>query len=102
MDGVGDQFLARPAFADDQNIGVGFGDAVNYLVNILHRLAGADDVEIRSLVGQNFAEFFDFGSLIFVFEGFINENEKLLELDRLFNVVKSPGFGGFDSLSVEP
>ena len=43
VDGAGDQFLARPGFAPDEHgDGLG-GDAADFLADVLHRAAGADE-----------------------------------------------------------
>ena len=44
MDGVGDQFLADAAFAEDQHRRLGGGHLVDQPVDFLHRLGIADDV----------------------------------------------------------
>ena len=43
MDGARDHLLAGPALAQDQDVAVGRGDAVNQVAHLLHRRALADD-----------------------------------------------------------
>jgi hypothetical protein len=44
MDGAGHQLLADAALARDQHLRVGPGDALDFLAQLQHRVAAADEV----------------------------------------------------------
>ena len=52
MDRARRQFLARPAFAGNQNSGIGHRDFRNQVIDLLHRFAFADHVVLKIGVGD--------------------------------------------------
>src|SRR5215813_4402100 len=52
---VCDQLLAGAGFSDDQHVRVGVGNAVDHLVDVLHRLAAANYVRVRSAIRESTA-----------------------------------------------
>ena len=93
---VCNQFLACPRLARDQDVGVRFGDAVDRLEDVLHRLAAADDVEVRGTARQPVTQMTDFGGLRPALDCLRNQHQQFFEFDGLLDEKESSGLGRFD------
>ncbi len=93
VEGAGDEFLAGTGFAADEDIdGLG-GDASDFLVDVAHGAALADE---GILGGAAFAETDGFGHEASGGDGAGGDGEEFFHIERFEQVFESAVFGGFD------
>ncbi len=96
MQGPGDQFLAGSAFAVNQHRGGGGGHPFDHLAHGAHAGAfGHDAIQLLPVFKARLKTFV-LGDGIVIFEGALNGQHQLVELERLGDVIKRTLFHGFD------
>src|SRR6185369_4021327 len=82
---------------NDQNVRIRLRHRLDRLVNLLHRLRRADDVEILGACGELAPHVRSFRNELTTFECLFNEWLQLIEVERFLNEIESTGFRRFNS-----
>ena len=96
VDGLGDEFLSRTAFARDQHARASVRDALDQIEDRLHSARAADDVveAIASVdLGAQLTVFLEESSLT---ERLLDDDLNLVDLEGLLDVVEGPLLHRFD------
>ncbi len=96
VEGAGDEFLAGAAFAEDEDGGVGIGDAFDHAEDVLHALAGADDLGEAVFLAEFASEEGVFVDGLGVGEGALNGEFEFLELEGFLEVIVGAELHGLD------
>ncbi len=96
MDGAGDEVFANPAFAAQQNGGVGGRDAFDGGEHLLHFGTDGDDIGVAVLLPKGFAKRPIFLAQAGVIELLVHHHAHLGEREWLEDVVAGAGFHGFN------
>src|SRR2546428_457730 len=96
MERAGHQFLARAAFAKDQDGAVGIGDALDQLEDLLHAGGGSDDLTELIFFTELFAQVDVLGNRLVIGERSLGAELEIVQLERLFQVVVGPFLHGLD------
>ena len=87
MDHVGHQFFAGAALALDQNRGTAGADAIDYLIELLHFRAFADQLIKAEAVFESLLDLNIFNQQLSFFNDAFNQNLESLKIDGLLKVV---------------
>ncbi len=93
VEGAGDEFLAGTGLATDEDIDGLCGDAADFLVDVAHGAALADE---GVLGGAAFAEADGFGHEASGGDGACGDAEEFLHVEGFEEVLEGAVFGGFD------
>lgn len=96
VEGSGDEFLAGAAFAEDEDGGVGIGDAFDHAEDVLHALAGADDLGEAVFLAEFATEEGIFVDGLGVGEGALDGEAEFFEFERFFEVIVGAELHGLD------
>ena len=96
VDGPGDELLARPALALDEDRAPGRGGGLDELEDLLHGLAPADDVAEAELPLELVPEPEVLLPEGLVLQGPLDRQQELLVLERLLDVVEGPDLHRLD------
>src|SRR3989475_895322 len=88
---VGDQLLARPALAHDEDVGIGLGHRRHRLEHALERGRGADDLGVGHLLGQPSLEVGVFGDELAVLQHVADVTQDLVGVEGLLEDVEGAG-----------
>lgn len=97
VEGAGDEFLAGAAFAEDEDGGFGIGDAFDHAEDVLHALAGADDLGEAVFLAEFATEEGIFLDGLGVGEGALNGEAEFVELEGFLEVIVGAELHGLDS-----
>ena len=78
VDGLGDEFLARARFAEDQHGGKGLGGAADELEYALHLRAAADDGGEREFFVEAVLQFADFAGFVALADHVLQHDQQRL------------------------
>src|SRR5262245_30513912 len=101
VDGVSDQLFSGARFADDQHVGVAFGDAFDRLIDHLHRFRRANDARIFAALDVA-AEALRFAEEPAPLQRLVGQQQNLVALERFFDKIISPGLRRFYGFGIAP
>ena len=93
VEGAGDEFLAGAGLAADQHRDRGGGHPADFLVDVLHGAAAADEGETG---GAGFAQLHRLGHALGVRHGGGDQVQQFLGLERLEQILEGAELGGLD------
>ncbi len=98
MDGPGHQFLAGAAFPGDQDVDPAAGDLLDQVVDLLHRLALADQAAEGVTPAQLLFQLDVFLAQVLALQGVFDDEADLFVLEGLGDVVVGPLLHRLDRL----
>ena len=94
MDGARKKLFSGSAFAEQQNGGIGRGDALRHLAGFFHRGMLADDPRKAVARGVFFAQQKIFAQQFLLLRGAFEQQLQMIEVDRLLDEIERAFFHG--------